>query len=141
MEVVTLYAREAPCSFQVPEPPGQGEEVFASFIDDPGQIVFLAVQDGQVLGQIHMDLRRPGDLPILVKRRVVRVTGLAGPTACGIGHALMDQAKASARAQGADALSPSVSAFNQGAARMFEAEVFHQIRSVKALPLDKPGPS
>jgi GNAT superfamily N-acetyltransferase len=140
MEVDTLHAREAPRYFQVPEPPGRAEDYFASFINDPGQIVFLAVEEGQALGQIHLELQHPGDLPILVKRVVVRVTDIvvaAGHRRQGIGHALMDQAKAWARAQGADELSLSVSAFNQGAARMYEAEGFRPIRSVMALPLDK----
>jgi GNAT superfamily N-acetyltransferase len=144
MEVDTLHASEAPRYFQVPEPPGRDEDYFASFILDPRQIVFLAVQDGQVLGQIHLELQQPGDLPILVKRVLVRVTDIAvaaGHRRQGIGHALMDQAKAWARAQGAEELSLSVFAFNQAAARMYEAEGFRTIRSVMALPLDKPGAS
>jgi GNAT superfamily N-acetyltransferase len=144
MEVDTLHAQEAPHYFQVPEPPGRAEDYFASFINDPRQIVFLADQDGQVVGQIHLELQQPGDLPILAKRVVVRVTDIvvaASHRRRGVGHALMDQAKAWARAQGADELSLSVFAFNRGAARMYEAEGFRAIRSVMALPLDKPGAS
>ncbi|HTB35111.1 MAG TPA: GNAT family N-acetyltransferase [bacterium] len=144
MEVDTLHAREAPRHFKVPEPPGRAEDYFASFINDPRQIVFLAVEGGQVLGQIHLELQQAGDLPVLVERVVVRVTDIVvadGHRRQGIGHALMDQAKAWSRAQGADELALSVFAFNRAASAMYEAEGFRILRSVMALPLDKPGAS
>ncbi|HTB34278.1 MAG TPA: GNAT family N-acetyltransferase [bacterium] len=140
----TLHAAEAPRYFQLPDPPGRDADYFASFLNDPSQIVFLAEVDGRVVGQIHLELQQPGDLPILVKRRVVRVTDI-GVTPShqrkGVGHALLDQAKAWSRAQGAEELSLSVYAFNHPAASLYEAEGFRVVRSVMALPLDKPGAS
>ena len=141
MEVDTLHAAQAPRYFQVPEPPGRAADYFASFINDPSQVVFLALLDGQVVGQIHLELQSAGDLPILVRRQVVRVADIVVAEAFqrrGVGHALMDQAKSWARAHGAEELSLSVFAFNQGAVQMYLAEGFRAIRSVMALPLDKP---
>ncbi|HXC64488.1 MAG TPA: GNAT family N-acetyltransferase, partial [bacterium] len=107
---------------------------------DPAQAVFLALMDGGVVGQIHLELQDPGGLPILLPRKAARVADIVVTPAYqrrGIGRALLNSAKAWALERGAQELSLSVRAFNTGAMAMYRAEGFQVVRSVMALPLDK----
>jgi GNAT superfamily N-acetyltransferase len=139
IEVDALHAAREPRYFQVPEPSGRPRDYYDSILKDPAQIIFLAVLEGAVVGQIHLEIQDPGGLPILAPRKAVRVADIVVTPAFqrrGVGRALMQRAKLWAKERGAQELALSVRAFNKGAMKMYLAEGFQVVRSVMALPLD-----
>jgi ribosomal protein S18 acetylase RimI-like enzyme len=138
-ELDAAHAAGAPRHFRVPEPPGRTQLSFMSQLANPRYALFVAPSGSKILGMVQLRLDEASSLAFLQPLKVVTLFDWVVHPDCrrqGLGQALLEQAKRWARAQGADELSLSVAAFNQGAKAAVEAAGFLPLMNVLHLPLD-----
>lgn len=138
-EVDDLHRRNLPQRFQ---PPAAGSvrsrHFIVSAIEDPETGLFVAEVEDRLAGMVHVIVRETPDIPIMVPRRYACVDSLAVSEPfrrMGIGRALMEKARAWARAQGASSIELNVYAFNRTALAFYRALGYEFISHYLGQPL------
>ncbi len=116
------HARALPEIFR-PVLPEQIEPYLASFLNQPEMGLFLAEQEGTVIGSAGVLLREAPDTPGFQPRRfaVVDFIGVhPGFRRLGVARALMEHVQGWSQASGAGQIELNVWEFNSGAVRLYE---------------------
>jgi len=138
-EVDALHTKNAPRYYRPPGSPARPRNYFDSLLQNPDRALWIAEIDGQIMGYVHLEVRKEPDIPILVPMDWVNVSDIVVAKKFqqqGIGHALMEQAKTWAKQRGAKDLRLSAAAFNEEAKDFYRKEGFQTKHEVMALFLD-----
>jgi ribosomal protein S18 acetylase RimI-like enzyme len=122
-EIDALHRDHLPERFQKYEGPAREQEYFAGLLNDPGVALFVAEQDGALMGYGHANIAEAPAIPLFVPRRYGVVDEIVVSSACqnrGVGTQLMDSMHNWAREMGATSVELNVYEFNETAIRFYE---------------------
>ncbi len=117
-QVDALHREHLPHIFCRPPGPARERGYVLDLIADQEVGLFVAEVDGQLAGLVHVVVREPPPVPVLVLRRVAIVDNLAVRDTllrAGVGRALMDRAHRWACARGVAEVELTVYEFNEPA--------------------------
>jgi ribosomal protein S18 acetylase RimI-like enzyme len=123
-EVDALHREALPQVFRDPGTVVRSRAYIASIVEDENAGLWVAEDEGQIVGLLNVSARETRDLPILVPRRYAVIENLAVAAAYrrrGIGRALMQVADDWALAKGIEQVELHVYEFNEGARAFYEA--------------------
>jgi ribosomal protein S18 acetylase RimI-like enzyme len=125
LDEVDAQHREAlPHVFRTPNGPARGKAYVASILEDDNARIWVAEQDGEIVGMVHVAVRQTRDLPILVPRRYAVIENLGVSMAFrrrGIGRALMQEAHRWAMRANINEIDLNVWEFNADARAFYKA--------------------
>jgi len=119
----TFHAAALPDVFRVGDGPIHTEEFVFQAIEDEDVTLLVADEGGEVVGVVHVVVRRSPDFSSLVPRCYANVESLvvgAGFRRRGIGRALMEEAHHWAAGKGLPGIELTVWEFNKGAIALYE---------------------
>lgn len=122
-ELDILHADAIPHFFKRFDGPARTPEWFTAALENADSMLWVAEDDGVIVGFLWGLVRQNPDLPMFVPRRwlVVDNVGVAAThRGQGIGRALMEHAHAWARDQGLTEVELTVWEFNEGAIAFYE---------------------
>lgn len=122
-EIQVLHAQALPHIFRTGDVSSHSLEHLRSVMDNPSVALFVAEEEGQVIGLIEVCVMQTADDPLLVPRRYAKVETIVVSAAHqrkGVGRALMEHAHDWARERGLDEVMLGVWEFNQGAIAFYE---------------------
>jgi len=140
-EVDELHRSNLPQRFREPEGPTREWEYFRSVITDESVGFFVAEDDGELVGFVHVVVRDSRDFPILVPRRYAFVDSIAVREelrGTGIGRVLMERAHEWATSMGARAteMELNVFEFNEDAVAFYRKLGYRTICREMSRPLE-----
>jgi|SRR5579859_6607971 len=138
-EADALHTKNAPRYYRPPGSPARPRDYFDSLLQNPDRALFIAEMEGQIAGYVHLEARREPDIPILVPMDWVNVSDIVVAKRFqrqGVGHALLEHAKAWTKQRGAKDLRLSVATFNEEAKDFYRKEGFQVKHEVMAFFLD-----
>jgi diamine N-acetyltransferase len=119
-----LHRDNVPQRFQKPTGPVRDRDYILGLLADENVGLFVAEQEGKLVGFVHVIIRDAPPLPILVPRRYAIIDSIAVRKEYrgqGIGHALMAQAHDWATAKGATTVELNVYDFNKQAIAFYRS--------------------
>jgi ribosomal protein S18 acetylase RimI-like enzyme len=122
-EASAFHAEALPGIFRQPEDPRCSQPFLLDQLANKETALLVADRDGEIVGLIHVTLRRAPDLPLFVPRRYASIESLVVREDCqrrGIGRRLVRDAERWARAKGAEEIELNVWEFNTGAVAFYE---------------------
>lgn len=122
-EVDALHREALPHLFREPDGPARAREYISSIIADENAAIFVAESDNQIIGFVHICLREPPDIPIMVPRHYASINDLAVRRRfrrSGIGRSLIERAHQWARDKGVTQVELTVWEFNKEAIAFYE---------------------
>lgn len=124
-EVDALHQRALPQVFRDPGGSARSREYIASIVADETACLWVAEEEGQIVGILHISIRQTrDDIPILVPRRYAVIENVAvvrKRRRQRIGRALIERAERWASEQGIDQIELHVWEFNEQARAFYEA--------------------
>jgi ribosomal protein S18 acetylase RimI-like enzyme len=117
-EVDRMHREMLPRRFKASEGPARSRSYIVNALGALDVGLFVAEEEGELMGLVHVIVRDVPEVPIFVPRRyafVENVTVRGAHRRRGIGRALMRKAEAWARTKGATSIELSVYAFNRAA--------------------------
>jgi ribosomal protein S18 acetylase RimI-like enzyme len=132
-EVDRIHAEVLPELFRPVEGPGRSREWFAAILADEHAALFVAEQQGTLLGLIRCLVRTTPALPMIVPRRFVQIEDLVVDEPFrhqGVGQALLEQAHQWACEQGIAEVELGVWEFNASARTLYEHLGYQTTRRV-----------
>lgn len=121
-EVDALHRQRHPERFQKPVGPARERELYLGALADGQTGFFVAEADGELVGHVHVSVQDTPPVPLLKPRRFAYIDEIVVKAAYrgrGVGHLLMKQAEAWARANGATAIELGVYEFNREAQEFY----------------------
>ncbi|MCG2767492.1 MAG: GNAT family N-acetyltransferase [Anaerolineae bacterium] len=121
-EVDELHRINLPQRFREPEGPTREWDYLRSVITDENVGFFVAEDDGELVGFVHVVVRDSRDIPILVPRRYAFIDSIAVREelrGTGIGRVLMERAHEWATSMGATEMELNVFEFNEDAVAFY----------------------
>jgi ribosomal protein S18 acetylase RimI-like enzyme len=119
LEQGDAYHRQAvPHVYRAPDGPPRSREYILATIAGDDAALYVAQEEGRILGLIHVVVREAPDIPILVPRRYAVIENIVVSPAHrrrGIGRVLMERAQQWAARQGLTWVELNVWEFNEGA--------------------------
>jgi ribosomal protein S18 acetylase RimI-like enzyme len=119
LDEVDAYHRQAlPQVYRAPDGPARSREYVLAIIASHDAALYVAEEDGQIVGLVHVLVRQAPDVPILVPRRYAVIENIVVSRAHrrrGIGRALIERAQHWAAEQGLTRVELNVWEFNEGA--------------------------
>lgn len=128
-----LHARALPDLFQPIEGPARPRAYFAQILADAEGALFVAEQQGALVGLVRCSMRSAPDLPLFVPRRFASIGDLVVDAAFqgrGIGRLLTERAHQWARDLGASEVELVVWEFNAPARAFYERQGYQTVRRV-----------
>lgn len=138
-EIHRYHCDARPDFFQPVEGPLRDLPYWDSLMADPNVGLFIALEDGQPAGLLHLVLRET-QLPMLARRRFVVVDTVVVASAFrrkGIGRKLMRRAEQWAAERGADSIELNVFEFNLPARALYEEMGFDLVSRRMSKKLNK----
>jgi len=138
-EVDELHRSNLPQRFREPEGPTREWEYFRSVITDESVGFFVAEDDGELVGFVHVVVRDSRDFAILVPRRYAFVDSIAVREelrGTGIGRVLMERAHEWATSMGATEMELNVFEFNEDAVAFYRKLGYRTICREMSRPLE-----
>jgi GNAT superfamily N-acetyltransferase len=123
-EVDTLHRVRFPNLFQSPSGAVREWDYILGLLADENVGLFVAEQEGKLVGLVHVLVRDAPPVPILVPRRYAILDTLVVKRIArrqGIGHKLMDRAHEWAMLRGATSVELNVFEFNQEAIAFYRS--------------------
>jgi ribosomal protein S18 acetylase RimI-like enzyme len=117
-EIDALHRLQHPERFQKPAGPARERDFFLTALADEHVGFFVAEANGELAGHVHVIVRDTPPVPVLKPRRFAHIDEIVVKAAYrghGVGHLLMAQAEAWAKAQGAASIELGVYEFNHEA--------------------------
>lgn len=139
-EVDELHRINLPQRFREPEGPTREWEYFRSVIADENVGFFVAEDDGELVGFVHVVVRDSRDIPILVPRRYAFIDSIAVREelrGTGIGRALMERAHEWAVSMGAPKMELNVFEFNEDAVAFYRKLGYRTVWREMSRPLQR----
>jgi ribosomal protein S18 acetylase RimI-like enzyme len=121
-EIDALHRQRHPERFQKPVGPAREREFYLTALADEQTGFFVAEAAGELVGHVHVIVRDTPPVPVLKPRRFANIDEIVVTVAYrgrGVGHVLMRQAEAWARANGATAIELGVYEFNREAQEFY----------------------
>lgn len=112
------HRRAVPHVFRAPDGPARSRDYILAIIASDDAAFYVAEEEGQIVGAVHILVRETPDIPILAPRRYAVIENIAVDCARrrqGIGRALMERALQWAADRGLTQVELSVWEFNEGA--------------------------
>ncbi len=134
-----LHRDKLPGRFKATEGAVRSWDFILSAISAPDIGLFVAEIGNALAGFVHVIVRDTPEIPIFVRRRYAIVDGLAvrqEHRRSGIGRALMDRARAWAKAKGATSIELNVYAFNEPAQSFYRKLGYEILSHRMSKPLD-----
>lgn len=122
-EIQALHAHALPHVFRAGSVASQGFERARAALDNPNMALFVAEEEGQIVGMVDVRVMQTGDDPLFVPRRYAKIETIVVSAAHqrkGVGRALMERAHRWAHERGLDEVMLGVWEFNQGAIAFYE---------------------
>jgi ribosomal protein S18 acetylase RimI-like enzyme len=119
----TFHRQAVPQVFRAPDGPARSREYILAIIDSDDGAFYIAEEEGQIVGAVHVLVRQAPDIPIMVPRRYAVVENIAVSSAHrrrGIGRALMERAQRWAADRALTQIELSVWEFNDGARAFYQ---------------------
>jgi ribosomal protein S18 acetylase RimI-like enzyme len=132
-EMDDLHARMLPSFFRRTTRPSHPREDYERALRSTDEHIRVAVEAGQLLALIHIQIYDTPPLAQMTPRRRAHVDSLVVAEAArrrGVGRRLLDDASSWARARGADEILLTVWAGNDAADRFYDALGFRRISTV-----------
>lgn len=123
-QIDALHRDNAPHLFQKPTGPVRDRDYILGLLADENVGLFVAEQEGKLVGFVHVVIRDAPAVPIFVPRRYAIIDSIAVREEYrgqGIGHALMAPAHDWAIAKGATSVELNVYEFNKHAIAFYQA--------------------
>lgn len=117
-EIDALHRQQHPERFQAASGPARERKFFLTALDDEQSGFFVAEAHGEVVAHLYVIVLETRPLPIVKPRRYAHIEEIVVSAAYrgqGVGHLLMEQAEAWARANDATTIELGVYEFNRGA--------------------------
>ncbi len=134
------HHREAlPHIFQRPPGPVRSRAFLEAFIEDEHKAIFVARSSQGLVGAVEIEHKSVEGGGLFVGRSYAVVHGLTVASCarrCGVGRALMEEARAWALGRGLGSVQLSVWAFNQGAIDFYKQLGYEPTRMWMALDVD-----
>ncbi|MEW6357285.1 MAG: GNAT family N-acetyltransferase [Planctomycetota bacterium] len=118
-----MHREALPHVFRDPGAPARTKEFFTETIKNSDAVLFVAEQDGKLIGMIHAVLRSAPAIPLFVPRRYAVIDNVVVEEShrrSGIGAALMEHVHRWAFEKGVTQVELNVWEFNEGAIAFYE---------------------
>ena len=102
-EADLLHSAALPGLFRPMPGPARSRDYVAEIIDSENSVVFVAEQDGKLIGAVHAEVREAPVIPMVTPRRFAVIDTLVVTKPCrrkGVGTALAGECRRWARAEG-----------------------------------------
>lgn len=120
----SLHRKNLPDRFRSHDGPPRSRRYIESMLADEDTFLGVAVHDGRLVGIINAGLTRTPDVPVKVRRLLVKIRGVVvdpGMRRRGVGSALMEEACNWAVSRGAVEVQLNVYDYNPDAIGFFRA--------------------
>jgi ribosomal protein S18 acetylase RimI-like enzyme len=118
-----LHSAALPDVFRPTAGPARTREYIAEVIGSENSVVFVAEQDGQIIGAVRAEIREAPTIPLVVPRRFAMVDMLVVTKACrrcGVGTALDEEVQRWAKGKHVSQLELTVYEFNKPALGFYQ---------------------
>lgn len=131
--VTRIHAQALPQFFRSIEGATLPQEFFAAILANEDAALFVAEQQGTIIGMIHCYIRTTPSIPIVVPRRFVQIEDLVVSERFrhqGIGQALIERAHQWTREKGLTEVELGVWEFNTSARALYEKLGYQATRRI-----------
>jgi ribosomal protein S18 acetylase RimI-like enzyme len=134
-----LHVLNVPDIFQTADTPGGSREYFREYLANPSSAVFVAEEDGHMVGYVKVATKDAPNFPIFLPKRILFVSDIEVDkkyARSGIGRALMEKATEWGKAKNCFELQLDVHAFNEVAQSFYRKLGFEVIVQRLAKKID-----
>ncbi len=137
-EVDSLHRKALPHIFREPDGWARTEEFVFSIISDENAALFVAETNDQIIGLVHVLIRKTPPIPIMVPRRYAVLENLAvrnGYRHLGVGTSLLERAHQWALGNELNQIESNVWEFNEEAIAFYRKQGYATSRRWISRPL------
>ena len=127
-EIDALHREARPRTYRKPEGPVRERKYIEDILADSDHLMFLAADDGGLVGILHVSIQQAKDIPLMVPRSFAYIECIVVAETHkrrGIGSRLLEEAERWATSKGAKTIELGVLEFNQSAITFYHRAGFN----------------